>query len=164
MTAREEIEVITNSFGTSKPIFAGTFGANGKTHIIFNVKDRYNAVDHLDPNDDPIRALVAHNYYEDYENGKFKVRVRADTVYKDVVQAVKEFYLKTSELKNPKQSKLFKWLNDAKRREYNYSLGGGFLALYRYTHGKAYKKGDEQTLNVHAILELMMEKDERKSG
>ena len=159
MSAIDEIDAIVKTFKNSAPVFVRILSPD-KTRLELALKDKYNPKDELVDNGDPIKAIVADYYREDYDHSinKFSTQIRSSYVYQEVFRKIKEFYTETSKLKNPKQSGLYRWLNSIQER-YNDDLSSGFLSLYRYVHTvSARQKDDEHVLNVHAILHLMMEK------
>ena len=156
-----ELDEIAASFGVSKPIFVARMSSDNRT-IQFDLKERYTPP----ASDDPVTTLMA-EYYSEFLNVDKRcitASTSPDRVFSEIKGYIKQFVVRTSPLKNPKQAKLFKWLNDGSF-VYNDASSVGFIALYRYImnngimHTK--EKNNPHVKNVVAILELMREKHGR---
>ena len=162
-TAAEEIGNMVATFGNSIPVFTGSLNPD-KNRIELTLKKKYDPETNisLDEND-PLKQLVCNNYREDFshDDGQFHTEIRVQYIYGGLMGTIRSFYLETSKLKNPKQSGLYKWLSNI-QEQYNTELSGGFISLYRYVHSiTARQKDNAHVQNVHAILDLMMEKHAR---
>ena len=83
-------------------------------------------------------------------------------VFHGMVQAIKQLYLNTSPLKNPKQSKTYKWLCDLHTARYDCPSSVGLIGLYRYIMNNGIEdtrdKTNQHAKNVLAVLEVMKDK------
>jgi hypothetical protein len=158
------LENIAATFGVSEPIFKAELMYNGD-QVEFSLKNPYrpNVQELLDP----VAKILAHEYREslDRRNKCFKHEISFESAYGRISNKMIEFYVEFSPLKNPKQSKLYKWLCTVNGR-YNHPSNEGFIALFRYIHGHKLSmignKDNGHVKNVLAILEMMKEKYEDK--
>jgi hypothetical protein len=156
------LEEVAKQFGTSEPIFVATFSGGDAEEINFELKNEYRPQPGLFQ--DPIAKLLASKYQERFDQKlkKFVHYFEFKSIYKtNIVGNIQKFYLEHTDLKNPKQSRLYKWL-DTMDNQYNHPASEGFIGLYRYIvdSGGADKCGNASIQNVLAILELMKEKYE----
>jgi hypothetical protein len=162
-----DLNRLASEFSASKPVFKIELKYKA-TYIEFNLKDKYDPKQ--DATDDPVSQLLASHWYENYDRDSrcFTPTVDTQKAYGVIVDKVTEFYVENSELKNPNQSKLYKWLRTQPGNQgYNCPTGDGFIALYRYINNnglqeKCYGVENEHVKNVIAILELMRNKYEGK--
>jgi hypothetical protein len=153
-----ELDKIASTFGQSEPVFVITSEDSSHSELRFTVKNKY------EPSltDDPLYNLIAGTFSEYLDKGRkrFEGSVSTDRAYASLIQYIRATILNYSPLKNPKQSKLYKWLG-----EYNPAYkdsSEGFIALYRYIVNSGIGDTRDHTnphaKNVIAILELMKEK------
>lgn len=156
------LKEVTKQFGVSKAVFIATVDEND-SHISFDLKETYKPQPgHFD---DPIAKLLASKYQETFDKTlkKFVHSFNYEHIYKDIMKDITLFYVEHTDLKNPKQSRLYKWLALAYTNEMKHPASEGFIALYRYIHGQGGIGDNDMTVeNVLAILELMKEKYEVK--
>jgi hypothetical protein len=145
-TMKEMLKLMTADFGHSEPVYEGQVSSDGR-YISFILKDPYSP----NPSDyeDPVMKVLATHYRESTRNpylGKivFKADVNIDRCIDAMTAYIYDFYIQKSPLKNPKQSRLYKWFNTI----YNDRASEGFIHLYRYI--------------VNNVLEMMREKHEGK--
>lgn len=154
---------IADRFGVSEPVFKITLDATGD--IQYTVKNRYKPHE----SDDPVERLVAETYTENLDKraGKFIAHVDLNRAYATITNTVLEIVVDASTLKNPKQSKLYKWLCEREPLYHN-PAAEGYIALYRYIVANDIVGTRDNTnphaRNVIAILELMKEKYEDKTN
>jgi hypothetical protein len=157
-----ELKDIAASFGSSEPVFEIKINIHGELEFI--LKNKY--VPHK--SDDPIQNLVVDLWRETLNKaeGRFESYVNIDYVYADILHLIQDVLQNISPLKNPKQSILYKWLQErhCDSAGYNGPLSVGFIALYRYIIWNGIS-GTRDTENPHAknvltVLELMREKHE----
>jgi hypothetical protein len=155
-----ELDDIAATFGVSEPVFTVEI-RNRDLH--FNCKKQYTP--YINSND-PINVLVANYYYEhlNAHKGCYEATVSIERVYIDIVTMVRRVAINTSHLKNPKQSKLHKWLC-TQYTGYHNEQSAGFIALYRYLMNNnladCRDKNNPHAKNVIGILEMMREKYEK---
>lgn len=147
------LEEMAKQFSVSEPVFTADLTYSG-TCIDFRVKDPYK------PNqlvlEDPIAKLIAKRYQETLRGDCFVQVTHIQSVYNDIIDGIIHFYEMRAPLKNPTQSRLYKWLRSMEDR-YNHPSAVGFIGLYRYIT-RPMTADDVQ--NVLAILEMMREKYE----
>lgn len=156
---REFIDLISK-LKNSKPVFKVALSAKAN-RIELLLIDKYRP-DEL--GDDPLSMIVREHFYEDWQSEYGRYKTDTDRIYQkcksDVKAAIKEFALYNSEMKNPAQTKLYKWLyrNQPDHGEYNETL----LLIYKYlrTFCGSDMRGDTQVnkRNGIALLEALMEK------
>ncbi len=160
-----ELETLAKRFKVSQPVFKITTADSGQA-LIFNTKDPYDCRSEL--TDDPIEELLANRYAENLNmrEAKFEPYVDVQGAYRCIIQAFINFSIHSCKQKNPKQSKLYKWLNNIDPYRDNSQLSDGFVTLYRYAARNnqlgTIDGNDPHAINVLAILELMREKYEQK--
>jgi hypothetical protein len=153
-----ELEAIAATFGTSDPVFTVTVDRDS---LGFDVLNKYTPP----KTGEPVHDLLVDKWREGLDKRKRRYEAYTDIegAYRTMVSIVHKVALNSSPLKNPKQSRLFKWLDDHQTR-YNDSLSVGYIALYRYIIDKGIKENRDNTnphaKNVIAILELIREKYE----
>jgi hypothetical protein len=161
------LQAIQDKFGVSEPVFRGELSRDD-TEISFNVLKDY--APSKEGVTDPVELLMIDGYGErfDARDGVFKKDDRCISVYRGLFGTLIKIYENNSPLKNPKQSKLSKWLYSACDK-YNAEYAEGIISLYRYAHPftngtrnyrfeNQYKQHAD---NVIAILEKMRDKYER---
>jgi len=157
-----ELDDIAAKFGTSEPVFKVSLDSSGK--LRFEVKNEYKPQE----SDDPVYTLIASTFSEhlDKHSKRFEARVDIERAYANIINHIRQVVVNASPLKNPKQSKLYKWLCERDPVYHNPS-SAGFIALYRYVVANGIEEIRDDTnphaKNVIAILELMREKYEDKS-
>ena len=154
-----ELDEIVETFGVSEPVFKIVATAYGE--LEFKVKNEYTPP----VGDEPVSTLLATYYREslDKYNRCFEKAVNVEGAYSNITSTIRQFALNASPLKNPKQSKLYKWLCSRDITHKNPSAPG-FIMLYRYIITHNIGTTGPHAKNVIAILELMREKYEDKSS
>lgn len=165
---KEYIDEVVSKIPTSKPIFVAQPSDND---IYFELKDKQ-LVD-TDSFTDPVDQLIAATVTETFEKNRdrkksrFVRSCRTDGIFQKIGTVVIAVYEKHCGLKNPRQSRTYKWLysacNSINDEQYN-----GIVALYRYiakntdVHSRRFDGQLDQAHanNVLAILEKMRNKYE----
>ena len=159
-------EEIASKFGVSKAIFGVGLDTNDSSRINIYVKNPYSPSIDIKADGDPLERLVASVYRERYDNVsmKFEHAFSGDDAYYTIISDMIKTYKEISPLKNPKQSKLFRWLHSVPKSITNNPSAQGFIGLYRYirTNRTHMRRGSEHASNVLAILEMMRHKYEHK--
>jgi len=156
-----ELDAIAASFGVSEPVFKISLSSRGGD-LIFDLKNTYQPPD----SDDPVYKLIVLTRNETLNKDKrrFESCNNSSSAYASIINTIRRVIVNTSPLKNPMQTKLYKWLC---KHGYGYhnSQFAGFIALYRYVMNNGIQDTRDNTnphaKNVLAILELMREKHER---
>jgi len=156
------LKEVAKQFDVSKPLFVAIVDEDDGS-IQFQLKEVYR------PNPkafaDPIAKLLCHKYQETFDKDlkRFVHSFNFEYAYKDIMKDITLFYIEHTNLKNPKQSRLYKWLDLSYTNDMRHPASEGFIALYRYIHGNGGIGSNDMTVeNVLAILELMKEKYEVK--
>ena len=158
-----ELEQIAATFGVSEPVFKIKVDSRGD--LEFDVKSEYRPA----PQTDPVAVLVAMQYSEHLNKEKrcFEKTVNIEGAYNRMINSIRQVTMNTLPLKNPKQSKLYKWLCECDPKYHN-PTSVGFIALYRYIVSNSILETRDNTnpyaKNVIAVLELMREKHENKAS
>jgi len=158
-----------NKFGSTKPVFKGTLSSD-LVDISFEPIESYDPRS-VDLNaDDPVAQLMIDKYHEAFDIHKkcFVVSNNMiDAVASTMESQLKKAFINASPLRNPQQSKLYKWfscstMNTSAKRE-------GLIALYRYVRNNTDKnfRFDNGSDNPHAqnlvaIVEKMRDKYEQR--
>jgi sulfur relay (sulfurtransferase) DsrC/TusE family protein len=157
------LRAIWDKFGCSEPVFDAQL-SDDQNEVVFVVRNKYK------PNDvgvtDPVEQMMIRCYREEFSRSDRRF-VKTDyiaNVHHEIVKQLREFYAIYSPLKNPSQSRLYRWLY----REvdvYNSSLLDGLVYLYRYIKSNENENGrfdggkeNPHVKNALAILEKMKEK------
>jgi len=162
MTAHQELCEISAAFKVCEPEFKIKL-SNDNKRITIEVEGSHDPASDIVGNTDPVVLILATLYRERFDTDvlKMKAYVNVEEAFAKILRSVTDFYYTTSPLKQPGNSHLGKWLRNM-QGEYHYEFSTGFLSLYRYIHSMSYtSKKDPNVLNVHEILQLMMEKYDR---
>lgn len=160
----KELDDMAATFGVSEPVFTISVHS-GSGDLQFDVKNEYRPAESMDP----VYNLMAGTYSERLakEQRRFEANVDTNMVYDRIVDTIRRVVVNASPLKNPRQSKLYKWLCE-RDPMYNNPSTVGFIALYRYIIAEhlqdAVDSENPHAKNVLAVLELMREKYEVKSS
>jgi len=165
---KDTVQEIFDRLGQSEPVFDGQL-RDGE--LIFTLKEQYDPATADVDHSDPIVKLVVGNYNESFDkHGRRYVKNdRAiEQAQRDVHIFIKRALVAAMPLKNPQQSKLYKWfefgtINTLHKRE-------GLISLYRYVDAHFDKRtsrfnngtDDVHAKNLVAILEKMKEKYEQQ--
>ena len=154
-----ELDKIADSFGVSVPVFKITLDGSGD--LRFDLKNKYQVPD----SEDPVYKLVAETYNESLNKNKRRFERSHDCAraFGGMMSTIRQVTINASPLKNPKQTRLYKWLSEYNSVYHNPS-SVGFIALYRYIMNNGIEETRDNTnphaKNVLAVLELMREKYE----
>jgi hypothetical protein len=155
-------------FGTSRPVFLGVKNPHSG-EIEFSCSDPYDPVSVDLDKTDPVVTLMINNYSEQFDpQDKVYTKLdRREGVLRDMHVNLKSALINALPLKNPQQSKLYKWYGS--HFEHMVNVQDGFIALYRYvaSHTDSKFRFNEDSENPHAknlvaIIEKMKEKYERR--
>jgi hypothetical protein len=154
------LQTISQQFTVSKPVFVAELEKDCSS-VSFIV----NSVPYHNPDtlQDPVAKLIAKNFTQTFDMSRrcFVQSTHLGTVHCDIIDHISQFYEAVCTLKNPTQSKLYKWLRSMDNK-YNHEASEGFIALYRYIRNSGARHDANVTPNVLAILEMMREKYESK--
>lgn len=156
---------IAETFSVSKPVFTAELDPDGTqvNFIVERVQVPFCPEEQVVT--DPVIRLVGSRFSQRFETNtrRFVVDIHLPSVYSDIMDTIAEFYRNSSPLKNPTQSRLFKWLKSISPQQYYAPPSEGFIALYRYIENEGAHGCDADVVrNVLAILEMMREKYESK--
>lgn len=156
---------IQSKFGRSKPVFTGKLDSSGYG-VEFTCAESYDPQTADLDHSDPVVQLMVEGYSERFDKQDFfQVYDNKETIARRMFDSIRQAFKQASPLKNPVQSKLYKWLdfnnmNSLHRRE-------GIISLYRYVFATSgddfrFKDGSDNphAKNLVAILEKMKEKYE----
>jgi hypothetical protein len=154
------LEDIAKQFAVSKPVFVAEMHDEGEAvYFVVNSIPAYDA----DSFEDPVTKMIARRFSQSFNANerRFVRTTHTGGVYYDIVDSISSFYEEHSQLKNPKQSRLYKWLRSV---NYDHTAAEGFIALYRYIakHDTGIRCSPDVIANTLAILEMMREKYETK--
>lgn len=153
---RAVFENIIKGLGNSEPVFEIYVSENGR-EVKSDLISRYNPVG---TEKNPIEKVLFATFCEDFDKNTMKYRPEASMMISrarsEVMSAIIGFFEKNCGLKNPKQSKMYKFLTNY--RKLDEGQQEGFLYLYEYLelHGDQQQHID----NAMAILEAMRGKYE----
>ncbi len=165
-TFEEYVREITSKFPVSRPVFVAK---GDECSLYFDVKSM--AYIDLSLIQDPVEKKIAESCTESLlktSNGfQFVRNCHARSVYMQIVNTVKLVYEKNCGLKQPRQSRMYRWLDSVYNMDTHESCEG-FVALYRYIAQQTNNVGTryDGTLtkvhadNVIAVLEKMRNKYE----
>jgi hypothetical protein len=154
----------TKDFKVSRPIFylqvAQSGGIIDAQRSVFKYKPTPSV------KDDVVADLMCNVYTEHFniERGAYEIDIYdiAERAARFIYAEIPKFIEQEMKLKNPKQSKLYKWAYLIPKN--NTELDKGILLLYRYMHHSVYDDSIPATersahaANIIALLEAMMEK------
>ena len=161
------LQAIHESFGESEPIFK-VDASNNRQCIRLDVLNPYTPT--LINNKDPVENLMIEYYSERVSAAcnKFEKVNTCDRVYFSMIGCIRSTFTRYSPLKNPRQSKMFKWLYKIEN-QYNTPYSDGLVMLYRYIKNNQNSGGrfdgdnnNPHVKNILAILERMKEKYEQE--
>ncbi len=153
------LDELAKNFKNGEPVFKVTVSSNRK-EVHFEVKDAYKPQANSDP---AWNLLVAYHHQQlDVRDKSIKPNIDIRGAHREILSTIREFTVCSSSLKNPKQSRIYKWL--ANGNLYNSPSIDGLITLYRYIKNNNIEycrdTSNPHVKNVHAILELMREKHE----
>jgi hypothetical protein len=163
----KELEELTKDFQTSKPIFRLTKDKRGDT-IEANVSHPVYRYRPKPEKDNPLSELVCSHYQESFNihMGEFTIDRHniANAAMEEVRQSFRTFLERNLEMKNPRQSKLYRWYNHSLPNSYDFN--GYLVMVYKYmcTFCDPDMRGSnvDHVNNTVALLTAIMEKYERE--
>ena len=162
------LEKIEEAFSVSKAVFIGAKAEGGD--IEFTVKTPYDPMSAKLDHTDPVVKRMVESYSENFNRyeGRYNLNSCKDRVWGIILRALSTAYINASPLKNPIQSKTYKWFVNDIDRHGDDRLREGLLELYRYviTHTtgefRFYNGSDNpHAKNLVAIVEKLRDKYER---
>jgi hypothetical protein len=162
------LTAIFDKFGNSEPIFRVNVDDHGDA-VRFTPKTKYTPSS--DGVTDPVEIHMIRAYQESFDRDarRFEKDDIRPRVWSEMADFITLFYLNNSPLKNPKQSKLYKFLKILEGRYNHESYADGVVSLYRYikqnanTVSRRYNPDNVHAKNVLLILEKMKEAYERQT-
>lgn len=160
-----KLKEYTKDFTVSRPIFRLHLSTRGGT-IEPDISDSVYKYKPTPTEGDVLSALVCGNYREEFSirEGVFIINVDsiANNAMGEIRSEVVHFIEKNLPLRNPRQSKLYRWAyrNMPSNDEFN----GGLILLYKYINERIIPDSIpldhkvQHVKNVLAMLEAMMEK------
>lgn len=146
------LDEIAKKFNTTKPIFRVKIEDDGSLRFYPKEKFSLSAADF----EDPVDKLLTYYLSEHFKDGKFVVHLESSGAYRELIENILTHYERESPLRNPTQSRLYKWVISV-RADHDHPAGEGFIKLYRYMHSMP-------SSTFIAILELMREKYENEKN
>lgn len=118
------------------------------------------------PTEGRIAKLLAHSYYERFDATTLKVTFNRQDLYNNILNKIKifvcSFVEKSLQLKNPRQSKLYKWLYYMNSTNMPAPLHAPMIALYEYIadlgQGGFIVPDKDKRETLIALLQAMQEK------
>ena len=161
------IKEIHAKLSVSKPIFIGEIDTDGEG-IRFKLMDSAKYEPSEEGITDPVELEVINCFRESFDTSSktFKKDENFRGVYLNIFSKLLKIYEHNSPLKNPIQSKLYKWLYSVSRRD-EAPWSEGIIVLYRYAqpfcgaHIRFDEKNKQHAANVIAILEKIRDKYEQ---
>lgn len=158
---------LTQDFGVSRPIFALYLNDHGELE-----GSTRNPIYKYEPTPiegDILSELVCECYYEDFDHrcSEFVI-IRRDIASKAMAKIraqTKDFVEKNSDMKSPRQGKLYRWI--ARSMPTNDEFNDTLIMLYLYwkphtgTSMAGLRSSQKHIENTMAILTAMMEKHEQ---
>ena len=163
----EYVKQVANSFPVSRPVFVAQ---SDERNLYFNLKckTRIESSNIEDPIVRRIANCCTENLRKTDTGFEFVMECNAAAVYMHIVNTVKIVYERNCGLKQPRQSRMYKWI-DSSYEGYNHESHEGFIALYRYIaqHATITSRYNGHLDKVHAdnviaVLERMRNKYEDK--
>lgn len=150
-------------FETSRPVFVLS---KERSYIDVNVNSPMYMYRPQPETDDVLEELVCSNFQEQFvvSRGQFEINVQriVEESMSDVRASMANFLEKNLEMKNPKQSKLYKWFYYSGNMPNSDNFNDSLCLLYKYlrTFSSSDMRGVgiEHINNAIAIMEAIMEK------
>lgn len=157
----KELLELAKNLDVSRPVFRLTIDSSGAIDAnISNPVYRYRPSD----SEDVLAQLITDNYQESFslERGTFSVDRDqiARRSMEDIRTSIAQFVESNLEMRNPRQSKLYKWLyrNMPNNSEFNDTLVLLYKYLRTFTGDKMRATSDTHMNNALALLTAMEEK------
>jgi hypothetical protein len=162
-----EIKDFIANFEASRPIFALTLSGDSK-RVSSNVSTPVHKYVPSPATDSLIEALACEAYNETFSSSRMCFTVDRDNIAKSVMNEIRhsipKFLMNHMEMKNPRQSKLWKWF--AKEMPANDSFNTNLIMIYKYLRSfsdENMRSSDTTHVkNALALLELIQYKHEQK--
>lgn len=159
------IQEIVNTFAPSRPIFKLTLSDNGGS-MRMNTNDPVynNSPRWMVPSNDRLLDLVIGKHSEYWNSRDCEMTMNKMSIIENAKSEIRaeigEFLLRNMRMKNPRQSKLYKWaLRDM---PFNYDFNEIVLMLFNYIHSfcneELVSTDKAHTDNLIALLTAMEEK------
>lgn len=158
----------TENFGTSRPVFRLTMDDDKRT-ISMNQRDPLEKYSPTPVEGDLLSELVCDYYTESFNihQGEFAVDKYdvAQQAMNKIYNMLPSFLEKNMELKNPRQSKLYRWYYRSQPKQHE-DYNDGIVMLYKYIRSFAdddMKASDTKHIkNAIAVMEAIMESYEKE--
>lgn len=154
---------LTETFEVSRPIFTLTLGRDGDT-VCTNINSPMYKYRPALIEGDYLSELVCNNYNESFHlmNGQFMIDRQhiAHRALSDVRNSMPKFLENNLDMRNPRQSKLYRWFyrdlpnND----EFNDALCLLYKYMRSFSSAEMRSFNTEHTKNAIAVMEAIMEK------
>ena len=161
------LEEIAQTFETSRPVFRLTMERNDST-ISMNSNDPVHKYEPTPVEGDVLSELVCSHYNErfDMNSGRFVVDASeiAQRAMSDIRSSMAMFLEKNLEMKNPRQSKIYRWYYRSLPNGYEFN--DAIVLLYKYMRSFSDENlrasNTDHLNNAIAVMEAIMEKHDNE--
>lgn len=159
----KRLEEIAKTFETSRPIFRLTLERSDST-ITANVSHPVHRYRPEPKTDDVLEALVCEHFSEhfDISRGEFTIDSYkiANNAMEEIRNSMSKFLEKNLEMKNPRQSKIYKWFYRGlpNTNDFNDSLCSMYKYMRSFSDEDMRASSTEHINNAIAVMEAIMEK------
>lgn len=161
------LEEFAQTFTTSRPIFQLTADEDRRTISFNESRPVHKYVPEYD-SDDVIQTIVAEHYKESFDVGSRTFVVDHYKIANEAMEEIRRhlavFLERNLEMKNPRQSKLYKWFGYEMPNTYEFN--GHLVSLYKYvrsfTDSEMRGSNVEHIKNAIAVMEAIKEKMSEK--
>lgn len=159
----QRLEEIAQTFSVSRPVFQLTTDED-KRRISLNIGSPvYKYEPEVDQND-PVAVLVANAYKETFSPSEGTFSMDSYRIANDAMDEIRRmmptFLERNLEMKNPRQSKLYKWFYRGLPSTYDFN--DAIVLLYKYMRSFSDETmratSPEHINNAIAVMEAIMEK------
>lgn len=159
----KRLEEIANTFETSRPVFRLTLERGGGT-IDPNVGHPVHRYRPQPKSEDVLEEIVCGHFSESFDVGEGKFCIDpykiANSAMEEIRNSMPRFLEKNLEMKNPRQSKIYKWFYRGLPNTYDFNES--LCLLYKYM--RSFSDSDMKASNLEhinnaiAVMEAIMEK------
>ena len=164
----KQVRDIVEKFSTSRPIFKLKVDEEGDDVSAYTASPIHQFIP--EDRDCPVTQLVNNNYQERFTLSQKQYTIDKQQIYRDSVSEIRSkirtFLYKNLEMKNPSQSKVYKWADRymPQTEEFNEIV----LSLYKYMStfcgpDMRADRSNPHVKNTIALLEAMQEKYDKKN-
>lgn len=159
----KRLEEIAQTFSVSRPIFNLTIDEDRRRISLNTDNPVYKYEPEVDQND-ILAVLVAEHYSEKFDPGSGEFCIDPDRIASDTMEHIRRmmptFLEKNLEMKNPRQSKIYKWFYRGLPNTYDFN--DAIVLLYKYMRSFSDENmrasNTEHLNNAIAVMEAIMEK------